>query len=289
MTSLSYGEKVFQFIVTVFLCIISVIAIIPLISVLSISFSSRLPVELNLVTLWPKGITLESWTYILGRSDLWRSFFITLVSTLIGTALSLLITALTAYPLTKKEFKLGKLIMIAAVITMVFKAPLIPYFLTVKEVGLYNNPLVLFIPHVLTAFNLIIMRTFFKEFPAELEEAAVVEGAGYFRTLFSLVLPLSKAVLATLGLFYAVVIWNQFQHPLLFITEPDWFPLQLKIRQFITSDNEFPIVGDISQLNYNARTLRAVTVVFSMIPILIVYPYLQKYFVKGAMLGSVKG
>lgn len=289
MTSLSFGEKIFQFTVTLFLCIISVIAVIPLISVLAVSFSSKLPVELNLVTLWPQGVTLDSWKYILSRSDLWRSFAITLVSTAIGTALSLLITALTAYPLTKREFKLGKLIMIAAVITMVFKAPLIPYFLTVKEVGLYNNPLVLIIPHILTAFNLIIMRTFFKQFPAELEEAAVVEGAGYFRLLFSLVLPLSKAVLATLGLFYAVVIWNQFQHPLLFITETDWFPLQLKIRQFITSENEFPVVGDVSQLNYNARTLRAVTVVFSMIPILLVYPYLQKYFVKGAMLGSVKG
>jgi len=289
MTSLSFGERVFQIVVTVLLCIVSIIAIIPLISVLAISFSSKLPVELNLVTLWPQGATLESWKYILSKSDLWRAFFITLVSTAIGTALSLLVTALTAYPLTKKEFTIGKFIMIAAVITMVFKAPLIPYFLTVKEIGLYNNPLVLVIPHVLTAFNLIIMRTFFKQFPEELEEAALVEGAGYFRVLFSLVLPLSKAVLATLGLFYAVVIWNQFQHPLLFINQPDWFPLQLKVRQFISSDNELPIVGDASLLNYNTRTLRAVTVVFSMIPVLLVYPYLQKYFVKGAMLGSVKG
>ncbi|WP_337101847.1 carbohydrate ABC transporter permease [Paenibacillus sp. YIM B09110] len=278
-----------QTIIVILLCVVAAIALVPLLSVLSVSFSSRLPVELNSVSFWPKGFTLESWKYVLDRPDLWRSFTITLVSTVIGTVLSLLITALTAYPLTKKEFKLGKLVMIAAVITMVFKAPLIPYFLTVKEIGLYNNPLVLFIPHILTAFNLVIMRTFFQQFPAELEEAAVVEGAGYFRTLFSLVLPLSKAVLATLGLFYAVVIWNQFQHPLLFINDPDWFPLQLKIRQFITSDNEFPIIGDISQLNYNARTLRSVTIAFSIIPIIIIYPFLQKYFVKGAMLGSVKG
>lgn len=289
MVSLSFSEKVIQTFVIILLCIVSLIAIVPLISVLAVSFSSRLPVELNLVSLFPKGFTLDSWEYILKRADLWRSFTITLISTIAGTALSLLITALTAYPLTKKDFLLGKVIMVGAVITMVFKAPLIPYFLTVKEIGLYNNPLVLVIPHVLTAFNLIIMRTFFKQFPAELEEAAVVEGAGYFRVLFNLVLPLSKAVLATLGLFYAVVIWNQFQHPLLFITEPDWFPMQLKIRQFITSDNEFPIVGDVAQLNYNSRTLRAVTIAFSIIPVLVVYPYLQKYFVKGAMLGSVKG
>ncbi|WP_138750769.1 carbohydrate ABC transporter permease [Paenibacillus sinopodophylli] len=289
MVRLTFGEKVLQAFTIIVLCIISAVAIVPLFSVLATSFSSRLPVELNLVTIWPQEFTLDSWKYVLDRPDLWRSFAVTLVSTAVGTVIALLITALTAYPLTKKEFMLGRLVMIAAVVTMVFKAPLIPYFLTVKSVGLYDNPLVLVIPHILTAFNLIIMRTFFQQFPKELEEAAHVEGAGYFRVLFSLVLPLSKAVLATLGLFYAVVIWNQFQHPLLFIQDPDWYPLQIKIRQFITSDNELPIVGNVELLNYNSRTLRAVTIVFAVLPILAVYPYLQKYFAKGAMLGSVKG
>lgn len=289
MVRLSFSEKMFQYLIIMVLCIVSALALIPLISVLAVSFSSRLPVELNLVTIWPREFTFASWKYIMVRSDLWRSFFITLVSTGVGTALSLLITALTAYPLAKKEFMLGKLIMIAAVVTMVFKAPIIPYFLVVKSIGLYNNPLVLVIPHILTAFNLIIMRTFFQQFPKELEEAAKVEGAGYFRVLFSLLLPLSKAVLATLGLFYAVVLWNQFQHPLLFIQNPDWFPLQIKIRQFISSGNELPIIGNVALLNYNERTLRAVTIVFAIIPILAVYPYLQKYFVKGALIGSVKG
>lgn len=286
--SLSFGEKVYKIVIIILLCIFSLIAIIPLISVLSVSFSSKLAVELNSVTFWPKEFTLDSWKYILGRLDLWKSFAITLITTTLGTILALLITALIAYPLAKPEFKLGKVIMIAVIITMIFKAPLIPYFLTVKSVGLYNNPLVLVLPHILSPFNLIIMRTFFKQFPTELEEAAFVEGAGYFRVLFSLVLPLSKAVLATLGLFYMVVIWNQFQHPLLFITDPDWFPLQLKIRQFITSDNELPMLGNVAELNYNSRTLRAATIVFAITPILMIYPYLQKYFVKGAMLGSVK-
>ncbi|QMV43985.1 carbohydrate ABC transporter permease [Cohnella cholangitidis] len=289
MVSLTFKEKLFQAVVVVLLCLLSAVAIIPLLSVLSTSLSSKLPVELNQVTIWPKDITLDSWKYMIDRPDLWRSFAITVVSTGVGTFLCLLITALTAYPLTKKEFWFGKIVMIGALITLIFKAPLIPYFLTVKGVGLYDNPLVLIIPHMLTAFNLIIMRTFFKQFPAELEEAAVVEGAGYFRVLFQLILPLSKAVLATLGLFYAVTIWNQFQHPLLFIQDPDWYPLQIKLRQFITSDNELPIVGDVAQLNYNTRTLRAVTITFTVIPILLVYPYLQKYFVKGALLGSVKG
>jgi putative aldouronate transport system permease protein len=289
MVALSFSERVLQTVIVTLLCIVSVIALVPLLSVVAVSFSSKLPVDLELVSLWPRGFTLDSWKYVLDRPDLWRSFAVTMGTTVAGTAAALLITALTAYPLSKKEFALGSVIMVAAVITMIFKAPLIPYFLTVKGVGLYNNPLVLVIPHILTAYNLIIMRTFFKQIPSELEEAAVIEGAGYFRMLFSIVLPLSKAVLATLGLFYAVTLWNQFQHPLLFIQNPDWYPLQIKIRQLITSENELPLLGDVSQLNYNSRTLRAVTIVFAVIPIVLVYPYLQKYFVKGALLGSVKG
>lgn len=278
-----------QAIITLILIILSLFALVPLLSVLSVSFSSKLSVDLNEVLIWPKQFTFDSWAYMLKRADLWRAFIITLFSTIVGIILSLLITALMAYPLSKPEFKIGKYIMVAAVITMIFKAPLVPYFLTVRNLGLLDNPLVLILPHILTAFNMIIMRTFFKNFPIELEEAAFLEGCGYFRLLFQFVLPLSKAVLATVGLFYGVVIWNQFFHPLLFIQQPDLFPLQLKIRQFITNADEFPNVESMALINYNERTLRATTIIFAIIPIIAVYPYLQKYFVKGAMLGSVKG
>lgn len=289
MVSLSLSEKVMQIVIIIVLCALSFVAVVPLLSVLSVSFSSKIAVDLNQVLIWPKDFTFDSWNYMIYRQDLWRSFLITSISTIIGIIISLLVTALMAYPLAKKEFMLGKIIMIAAVITMIFKAPLVPYFLTVRGLGLFNNPLVLVIPHVLNAFNMIIMRTFFKQFPVELEEAAVVEGCGYFRLLFQIMLPLSKAVLATVGLFYAVVIWNQFLHPLLFIQNQNLFPLQLKIRQFIINSDEFPNIQSMVQVNYNERTLRATTIVFAIIPIILIYPYLQKYFVKGAMLGSVKG
>jgi putative aldouronate transport system permease protein len=226
---------------------------------------------------------------MMSRSDIWQSFAVTFISTLIGVALSLLLNAITAYPLAKKEFKPAKVIMILFVITMVFKAPMIPYFLTVKGVGLYNNPAVLVIPQLLNAFNMIIMVSFFRQFPAELEEAARMEGCGYFRLLFQMVLPLSKAVLATVGLFYAVVLWNQFQHPLMFLNKPEWFPLQIKIRQLIAAEDQLPRIGDNVTANFNATTLQSVVIIFAVVPILMVYPYLQKYFVKGAMLGSVKG
>ncbi|MGG1517165.1 carbohydrate ABC transporter permease [Paenibacillus oryzisoli] len=286
---LSKREKVFEIGILICLCIFSVIALIPLLSVISISFSSSRAVDLNVVTIWPKEFTFDSWSYLLARWDLWRSFLITLLTTVIGTSLALLVTALLAFPLSKKEFLPAGILMVAVVITMVFKAPIVPYFLTVRSIGLYNNPLVLVIPHILNPFNLIIMRTFFKQFPKDLEEAALMEGCGYFRLLFHFVLPLSKAVLATLALFYGVVVWNQFQHPLFFIQNPDWFPLQIKIRQFITDPNEMPFVESIMDINYNERTLKSATVVFAIIPVILVYPFLQKYFVKGAMIGSVKG
>ncbi|MBT2288825.1 carbohydrate ABC transporter permease [Paenibacillus albidus] len=288
--SASKGEKVFVGVITGLLILFSIVALIPLVSVISTSLSSKSAVDMNLVTLWPKEFTLDSWMYIVDRPDLWRSFFLTLSSTLIGTVLALLLTALFAYPLSKPEFRWGSVIMMAVVIAMIFKAPIIPYFLTVRGIGLYDNPLVLVIPHILNPFNLIIMRTFFKQFSKELEEAAFLEGCGYFRMLFQFVLPLSKAVLATLALFYGVVLWNQFQHPLLFLQDTNWFPLQIKIRQFITDDSVI-MAGAAStmDLNYNARTLRAATVIFAIVPIIAVYPFLQKYFVKGAMIGSVKG
>jgi putative aldouronate transport system permease protein len=286
----SRGEKIFGSAVTAILVLISFIALIPLLSVLSTSFSSKRVVDLNLVTIWPKEFTLASWGYILDRPDLWKAFFLTLGSTVIGTILALLITALLAYPLAKPEFRWGRVIMIGVVIAMIFKAPIIPYFLTVRGIGLYNNPLVLVLPHILNSFNLIIMRSFFKQFSKELEEAAFMEGCGYFRMLFKFVLPLSKAVLATLALFYGVVLWNQFQHPLMFLQDPNLFPLQIKIRQFITDDNMLiPGAASTVDLLYNSRTLKATTVIFAMIPIIAVYPFLQKYFVKGAMIGSVKG
>lgn len=285
----SRGEKIFVSGITVVLLLLSLIAVIPLLSVLSTSFSSKRAVDLNLVTIWPREFTFDSWGHIIDRPDLWKAFFLTLGSTLIGTVLALLITALFAYPLSKREFRWGPVIMVGVVIALVFKAPIVPYFLTVRGIGLYNNPLVLIVPHILNPFNLIIMRTFFKQFSKELEEAAFIEGCGYFRMLFQFVLPLSKAVLATLALFYGVVLWNQFQTPLLFLQNPDLFPLQIKIRQFITDDSIIMLGVPKLDLNYNERTLRAATVIFAMVPVIAVYPFLQKYFVKGAMLGSVKG
>lgn len=285
----SFKDRLFNNIITIILCIVGIIAMIPLIRVISVSFSSKAASDMNIINLWPVGFTFDSWKYILTDGGLWRAFFITLTATLIGTSLALIITSLMAYPLSKINFKLGRVIMVLVIITMIFKAPIVPYFLTLKGMGLFNNPIVLVIPHVLTAYNLAIMRTFFKQFPAEVEEAAMIDGCGYFRMLYRIILPSSKAVLTTVGLFYAVTIWNQFQHPLMFIQDTDLFPLQLKIRQLISGGSEIANISLAANVNYTERTLSAATVVFAIVPIIAIYPWLQKYFAKGAMLGSVKG
>ena len=285
----SLQDRLFRLAMTGILLMLAVIMMIPLVSVLALSFSSKAAADMNAVNLLPVGFTFDSWGYILANKDIWRSFFITVAATASGVALSLVMTALLAYPLSKKEFKASKLLMIVALVTMVFKAPVVPYFLTLKNIGLFNNPLVLVLPQILTAYNMIIMRSFFQQFPKEVEEAAMIDGASRFKVFYQIVLPSSKAVLATVGLFYGVTLWNQFQHPMMFIQDMKLFPLQMKIRQLIGSGSELQNVAASVNVNYSDRTLQAVVVVFAILPIIVVYPFIQKYFTKGAMLGSVKG
>lgn len=216
-------------------------------------------------------------------------FLISASSTVIGVVIALAINVLMAYPLSKTEFRASKYVMLLVVFTMVFSAPRVPYFLTLRFYGLYNSYWVLIFPHILTAYNLIIVRTFFKQFPKELEEAAMIDGCGKFRILFQIVLPASKAVLATVGLFYGVTMWNQYDHPMMFLQDMKLFPLQMKIRTIIDGGGELQAVTMAQTANYTTATLSAAAVVFAILPILIAYPWLQKYFAKGAMLGSVKG
>jgi len=285
----SLGDRIFRWSVTVVLVLVALVAVIPLVSTIAMSFSSSFAVDMNAVTLWPVDFTLASWEYVLSNTSLWRSCAVTAVSTILVVVISVLVTALMAYPLSKSYFKVGKVLMIFVVLTMIFKAPTVPYFLTIKGIGLYNNPLVLVLPHIFSAYNMAIMRTSFKAFPTEIEEAAEIDGCGKAQILFRIILPSSKATLATIGLFYGVDAWNQFRNPLMFIYNTDWYPLQLKIRQLINGGAE--VIMDLSQTveEYNEITTGAATMIFAILPVIAVYPWLQKYFAKGAMLGSVKG
>lgn len=285
----SRGDILFGAVIASVLVAFAIATAIPLISELAVSLSSKTASQMNMINLLPVDFTLDSWKYLLEKGGIWKPFLISVSSTILGVAIALILNVLMAYPLSKTDFKASKYVMLFVVFTMIFAAPKVPYFLTLRSYGLYNNYWVLILPHIMTAYNLIIVRTFFKQFPKELEEAAMIDGCGKFRILFQIVLPASKAVLATVGLFYGVTMWNQYEHPLMFINEMDLFPLQMKIRSIVDGGSELQAVTMLQDANYTQATLSAVAVVFAIIPILIAYPWLQKYFAKGAMLGSVKG
>lgn len=283
------GEKGFQIVNYVILAAAALTMIIPLLHLLAVSFSSPVAADSKAVFLLPVEFTTASWEHILQDGGLWRSFGITVFIAVAGTALSMLFSVLTAFPLSRKEFLLRRPVMLAIVITMIFNAPMIPFFLTVRELGMMNSLWSLIIPGVIGTFNMIILRTFFMGLPKELDDSARIDGCNDFRILFQIYLPLSKPVLATVSLFYAVGYWNTFQRAVLFLRDPGLWPLQMKLRAYLTSPEELAQVNLLlGDYDYNTTTLKAATIIFASVPIILVYPYLQRYFVKGALLGSLK-
>lgn len=286
---LTRGDKTFQLFNYVFLFAAAATMLFPLVQLLAISFSSPIAADSKQVFLLPVDFTTASWKHVLGNGELWRSFGITVYITVAGTILSMLFSVLTAYPLAHKDFLLKKPIMFGIILTMIFNAPMIPFFLTVRELGMMNSLWALILPGIIGTFNMIIIRTFFMGLPKELDDSARIDGCNDGGILFRIYLPLSKPVLATVGLFYAVGYWNTFSRAVLFIRDPDKWPLQMKLRAYLISPEELASVNMfLGDYDFNTTTLKAATILFATIPIILVYPYLQKYFVKGSMLGSLK-
>ena len=286
------GDRFLLTVNEVVLIVLSVVMLYPLVNTAAISFSSGVAAESGRVTIWPIDFQLAGWAYVVGNSSLHRSFLNSVYVTAVGTLASLAFTALFAYPLSKSYFRLRRILSLLVVFTMIFRYPLIPYFLALRSYGLMNNLNVLIYAHLLTAYNLIIMRTFFQNLPTDLEESAVIDGANHLQILTRIFVPLSKPVFATLGLFFAVTYWNLFLHPMLFLNESKLLPIQVRLRQFIAmsaSMERDSATGPASSADLNRRTIEAAVVMFGTLPILMVYPFLQKYFVKGALLGSLKG
>ena len=286
----SAGDRTFSMIVLVFLVLFAVLMAVPMIAELAVSLSSKIASQTGSIGLLPEGFTFASWEFMLRNASLWSSFMFSVSSTALVVVISLLINSMMAYPLSKKRFGPSRVLLLLVVFTMIFKAPTIPYFLTLRGYGLYNNFWAMVFPQVISAYNLLVMRSFFQTFPQEIEEAAEIDGCGKFRMFFQIILPSSKAVIATVGLFYGVGAWNQYATPLMMIQDTALFPLQLKIHQLVNAaSGDIAAAVKVSTANYTNETLGAAAVIFSMIPVLILYPFVQKYFAKGAMLGSVKG
>jgi putative aldouronate transport system permease protein len=289
MRSMGFGEKMFDVGVWVILILITLAVIIPLWYLVMISLT---PFEVWTRTggslfIAPWEMTLDGYKQLLTSARLPRAFGVSVFITLVGTLLNLIFTTLMAYPLSKTNFPLRKPLLLAVLFTTLFSGGLVPTYLVVRQLGLLNTYWALMLPGVISAFNLLVMIAFFRNLPAEIEEAATMDGASDWQVLWQIVLPLSKPILATVGLFYAVVHWNSFFDAILYISNAEMQPLQVVLRSILSAGNINEYVDPDAAL-MPQETLRMAAVVLTTLPLLLVYPLLQKHFTAGTLLGSVK-
>ncbi|MEM5016803.1 carbohydrate ABC transporter permease [Metabacillus indicus] len=285
----SKGYRIFYALNIGVLITVSILCVLPLLHVLAISFSSASAAEANLVTLWPVDFNIESYKQTLANKQFLDAFLTSVVRVAAVLILSLIITIFTAYPLSKFYLTGGKWIAWFFVFTMLFNGGLIPMYVLIMKLGLLNNIWSLILPHLVNVFNIILMLNFFRGIPKELEEAAVIDGAGHWTILTKIYIPISMPSIATISLFIAVMQWNQWFDGLIFLTDSSKWPLSTLLQNLL-------IVPDVTNNTLDAETLavmsektiRSAQIFIGALPILIVYPFLQRYFVKGIVLGSVK-
>lgn len=275
----------------VFLTLLVFICLYPFLNVLAYSLSGYNAVLSGKVTFFPIDFNLAAYKEILGKSQMWIAMEVTVIVTLMGTLIGLILTIFAAYGLSRKTLPGRKALSGIILFTMYFSGGIIPTFLVVKGLGMYDSLTALYIPQAINVFNFIVMRTFFRELPESLEEAAKIDGASDLGILVKIILPLSIPIIATIGLFYAVQYWNGYFDALLYIQSPDKYTLQLRLRSLLFADelNNAGANAEGVGTQVMTQSLKMACVAVSTIPILVVYPWLQKYFVKGVMLGSVKG
>lgn len=273
----------------ILLSVLVIICFYPFLNVVAYSFSSNRAVLSGSVTFFPIEMQLDAYREIIRRSQIWTAMRVTIVITLLGTGLGLLLTVFAAYALSKDKLKGRKWISGLILFTMYFSGGIIPTFLIVKNLGMFDQLTSLYIPSAVNVFNFIVMRTFFREIPKSLEEAAYLDGATDIQILYRVVLPLSMPIIATIGLFYAVYYWNDYFNALIYIQSPDKFTLQLRLRSLLFAGELGAAGNEGLGQQVMAESLKMACIVVGTVPILAVYPWLQRYFVKGVMLGSVKG
>lgn len=277
------------------LLLLTLVTFLPMMNVVARSLSDAPQIASNPGMIWPRGFTLEAYRYIFDTPVLIRAFGVSVFATVMGTFLNMVVTTMAAYGLSKTDLPGHRLMMWFVIMPMLFSAGLLPTYMLIKDIGLMNSVWVLVVWGMVSPFNLILLRNFFWSIPQEIEEAARLDGASDLRTLWDIVLPLSKPVLATVSLFYAVGHWNDFFTGLFFITDNSKWPLQVVLRTIVVDQSMMNMggsgspTGDASRLVVSTDNITAASIIFAVVPILLVYPFLQRHFVKGIMLGSVKG
>lgn len=280
-------DKVVDSIVYIILAAVGLICIFPLMYVLSMSLTPFSEILKNGgFMVIPRKITFEAYAELIKQPHIPRAFNVTVFITLVGTIINLILTILMAYPLSRKNLPGRSFILMYIVFTMLFNGGMIPTYLVVKNLGLINKIWAMILPNAIWTFNTLVMKSFFEGIPEELFESARIDGAGEFRVLWQILMPLSKPVLMTVGLFYMVGHWNEFFQAIMYISDKELYPMQVVVRQILTQSRN---ALDNVEATLPSETIQAAIVIFASIPIIVVYPFLQKYFTKGMLLGAVKG
>lgn len=289
----SKEDTIFNYVVYSMAAIILLIILYPIYFVIIASFSDPYAVANGQVWLLPKGFTLDGYKEILKHSEIWRGYINTILYTVLGTFVGLVVNIFAAYALSRKELVGRKFLMMMFVFTMFFNGGLIPTYLTIKEFHLYNTFAVMIIPFAVNVFNIIVARTFFENsIPDDLWEAAQIDGCGTLRYFFQIVLPLSKAIIAVIGLWTAVGMWNSYFNALIYLKDTSLYPLQLVLRNILIVNSQQAAMGtgEAAQIQLRlANMMRYSVIIVSTLPIMLVYPFIQKYFNKGVMIGAIKG
>jgi putative aldouronate transport system permease protein len=283
------GEKIFKVFNYIFLSIISLITLYPVLFVISASLSSPASVLGGQVVLFPVDVTFDSYKILLKNTDIYLAYANTIFYTVAGTLISIVLEVLMAYPLSKKRLFGRSAISMMLAFSMWISAGMIPMYLVIKNLGLLNSRMALLIPFACTAYHIILLRTFFQSLPEALEEYAKIEGAGDWRILTSIYVPLSKAAIATVVLYIAVGKWNSYFWAMTLLRDDHKMPLQVLLKNMVVQMSVSTSGEDAGGGNMSQETLVYSTMVIAMVPMLILYPFIQKYFVKGVMIGGVKG
>ena len=287
----SRGDKIFRFFNGLFLMLLALIVLYPVYFIVIASFSDPDAVLAGKVVLWPVGINLEGYQKIMERTDVWQGYYNTIVYTLMTVVLSLLVTIPAGWALSRKTLPGKKFLMMYFIIPMFFGGGLIPFYNVMSSLGLINTIWAIVLPSILSVWNLFMTKTFFESsIPGGLIEAAKIDGAGHFRTFISVVLPLAKAIMAVMALYYAVGQWNSYFNAMIFLQDESMYPLQLVLKEIlIASESTVGGSGETILQQYRlANQLKYVSVIVSSLPVLMLYPFVQKYFAQGVMIGSLK-
>jgi putative aldouronate transport system permease protein len=270
---------------------IIVITLMPFVFIVAQSFSDQKYIYQNDISFYPKGFNLTSYKTVIFEKYFVIGYMNTVIYTLTGTLLSLLLTTTLAYALSKKYLKGRTIFLSVALFTMFFQGGLIPSYIFVKTLGMKNTIWAVIVPGALSTYNMIVMKTFFEQLPAELEEAAMMDGASTYKILLSIILPLSKPILATMFLFYAVGAWNNWFGPFLYLENKDLHPVTLYLRNIIAGVQQTSASSgsDDTAAAQISATVKSTVIVLTSVPIILVYPFIQKHFIKGVMIGAIKG